>query len=440
MAFVHEQSCECTKSELDLFSVPPTQTSMENGNWIEYHPLTSVMDGSPIEFEIGGSGEDYIDFGNSMLYVQAKIIQPNGNALAAAANTAPVNLFLHSLFSQVDTQLNGTLVTSSTNTYPYRAILETLLSYGEDAKKTQLTSALYYKDTAGQMDTVGLRAGDNVVPNEGLVKRSQHTNLSRVVDMVGRLHADIFFQDRYMLNEVNVKIKLVRSKDAFCVMSDADCKVMITKAAMFVRKVKLSPSVFLAHAKALENGTAKYPIRRVVCKSFTVPNGFRDISHEKLFSGQLPTRLVVGLVTNQAFNGHRERNPFNFHHFNVTEISLYLDGQQQAGIKPMELNYADSQYIRAYSTLFSGTGKICRDEGIAIDQNDYASGYALYTFDLTADLGDEENFNLMRQGSVRLVLKFGEALDTTVTVVAYAEFENVIEIDRNRNVIYDFGA
>ena len=101
MASVHEQSCECrpTKSELDMFSVPPTQTSMESGkrNWIEYHPLTSVADGSPIEFEISGSGEDYIDFGNSMLYVQ-----PNGANLGAAANTAPVNLFLHSLFSQVD--------------------------------------------------------------------------------------------------------------------------------------------------------------------------------------------------------------------------------------------------------------------------------------------------------------------------------------------------
>ena len=95
---MHEQSCECTKSELDLFSVPPTQTSMESGNWIEYHPLTAVADGSPIEFEIGGSGEDYIDFGNSMLYVQAKITQPDGNDLGAAANTGPVNLFLHSLF------------------------------------------------------------------------------------------------------------------------------------------------------------------------------------------------------------------------------------------------------------------------------------------------------------------------------------------------------
>ena len=45
----------------------------------------------------------------------------------------------------------------------------------------------------------------------------------------------------------------------------------------------------------------------------------------------------------------------------------------------------------------------------------------------------------MRQGSVRLVLKFGAALQQTVTVVAYAEFENVIEIDRNRNVVFDFG-
>ena len=179
-----------------------------------------------------------------------------------------LNLFLHSLFSQVDIQLNGTLTTLSANTYPYRAMLETLLSYGEDAKKTQLSSALYYKDAAGQMDTLALAAGDGVVPNDGLVKRSRHTHRSRVVDMMGRLHADIFFHDRYMLNEVNVKIKLMRSKDVFCVMSQADCKVMITKAAMFVRKVKLSPicqSVFLAHAKALENGTAKYPIRRVVC-------------------------------------------------------------------------------------------------------------------------------------------------------------------------------
>ena len=42
------------------------------------------------------------------------------------------------------------------------------------------------------LDGRALRDGDDVVPNKGLVKRSQHTNQSRVVDMMGRLHADIF--------------------------------------------------------------------------------------------------------------------------------------------------------------------------------------------------------------------------------------------------------
>ena len=134
MNFIHEGSCECTKSELDLFSVPPTQSSMEQGSWVEYHPLTAVRDGSPIEFEISGSGEDYIDFANTMLYVKAKITANDGANLGADAAVGPGNLFLHSMFLQVDISLNGTLVTPSTNTYPYRAMFETLLSYGEDLR------------------------------------------------------------------------------------------------------------------------------------------------------------------------------------------------------------------------------------------------------------------------------------------------------------------
>ena len=82
---------------LDMFSIPPTQTSMEQGSWIEYHPLTAVRDGGPIEFEITGRGEDYIDFANSVLYVKAKITANNGGNLAADDEMGPVNLFLHSL-------------------------------------------------------------------------------------------------------------------------------------------------------------------------------------------------------------------------------------------------------------------------------------------------------------------------------------------------------
>jgi len=283
-----------------------------------------------------------------------------------------------------DISLNGTLITASTNTYPYRAMLETLLktllTYGEDAKRS-----LFYKDQAGRMNSVDF--ADDGDTNDGLVKRRAFVRESRTFNMMGRLHADIF-QDRYMLNEVGVKIKLVRSKDSFCLMVAAS-KVKIMHASLFVRKVKLTPSVFLAQAKTLERGSAKYPIRRVVCKLFTIPQNHMDVSHEKLFSGQLPTRFMIGLMDNRAYNGYLTRNPFNFEHFNLNEIALYLDGQQQHAVRPIQPNYEQGHYIRAYSSLFAGTGKLCKDEGLFISRDDFANGYTLYAFDLTPDLGED---------------------------------------------------
>jgi len=139
MAFISDQSCECLKFELDLFSVAQTQASIKNSNWTEYYVLTTVGDDSPIEFDIKGTGKDYIDLANTMLLIRAKIVQQDGTTIANDTPTEPANLWLHSLFSQVDKSLNDTQVTMSTNTYPYRAIMEMLLSYANDTKKSQLT-------------------------------------------------------------------------------------------------------------------------------------------------------------------------------------------------------------------------------------------------------------------------------------------------------------
>jgi len=58
---------------------------------------------------------------------------------------------------------------------------------------------------------------------------------------------------------------------------------------------------------------------------------------------------------------------------------------------------------------------------------------------MSSDLGEDDHFNLVRHGNVRLALKFALALPETVSVIAYAEFENVIEVDRDRNIVSDFG-
>ena len=153
--------------------------------------------------------------------------------------------------------------------------------------------------------------------NEGIVKRHAYFKGARTVELMGRIHADMFYQQKYLPNDVTIRIRLVRNKNEFCLMTteaNMHYKLRLKECKIFVRKVRLSPSVFVAHAKALEAGNAKYPVRRVICKTFTVPRGNLDCSQENLFFGQLPTRLVIGCVENEAFNGHYERNQYNFKH------------------------------------------------------------------------------------------------------------------------------
>ena len=49
---MNPDSCECTKVEVKLFTILPTNISMEREGTIEYLPIVSVRDGSPIEFHI----------------------------------------------------------------------------------------------------------------------------------------------------------------------------------------------------------------------------------------------------------------------------------------------------------------------------------------------------------------------------------------------------
>ena len=437
---VHPASCACGKSELDLFSVPPTQTAIESSQWVEYRPITTLSDSSPIEFVITGSGEEYVDLSESYLQVTAKILKPNGGDLVQTkgsdgtvtgddADVGPVNLWLHSLFSQVDVSLNERLVTPSMNTYPYRAYLETLLSYGPAAKESYLTAAMWYKDTAKHMEDHQL--------NKGFKSRQEWSMGSKQVVMIGRPHLDLCFQDRLMLNGIDIKMRLVRSKDAFSLMGEG--KVKIEDVALFVRKVKVDPSVQLDHIRGMERMSAKYPLCRVETKVFSVPKHNMMANQENLFLGQLPKRIVIGMVENTAFNGDKGKNPYNFQHFDVNYLALHVDGKQIPA-KPLTPKFDDKLCTRSYASLFTGTGFMGHDRGNHISRDEYGNGFTLFAFDLTPDLDEGGHFHLVKQGNLRLELHFATQLPETINVIVYAEFDNVIEVDKARNVLFDYSA
>jgi hypothetical protein len=84
-----------------------------------------------------------MDLANAYLFVEAHIVNTD-------TDVGPVNLLMHSLFSDVSVSLSEKLVSPPTSMYPYRAYIGTLLIYGPAAKESQLTGVMWYKDTHGQ--------------------------------------------------------------------------------------------------------------------------------------------------------------------------------------------------------------------------------------------------------------------------------------------------
>ena len=236
-----------------------------------------------------------------------------------------------------------------------------------------------------------------------------------------------------------MNIKLIRSLGNFHLMADAATyQTNIEDIALFVRKVKLNPAFPLEHNKMLnQNMNVKYPIRRGIVTSFTISQGNMSINKDNVILGQLPRRVVVGLVSNRAFNGSLKCNPFNFQHFDLNHLSLYAGGLQYPN-KPLKPDFESNLYLRSYMTLFEGTNLLNADKGHGITRDSYKNGYTLYAFDLTPDMAEGSHVDPIKHGNLRMDLHFKNALPETVNVIVYAEYDNVIQLDRARNVIVDF--
>ena len=141
----------------------------------------------------------------------------------------------------------------------------------------------------------------------------------------------------------------------------------------------------------------------------------------------------------EAFNGTYASNLYNFKHHSLTQVGVYVDGEQIPR-KPLFLKFSEpgsQNFIAGLQSIFSGTGKLSQDSGNQINRSDYGSGYTALCFDLSPDHCSGDHFQLMKQGKLRVELHFGQALANTVNLIVYAEFQNVIEIDASRNVLYD---
>src|SRR5678816_3782706 len=131
MHFLHPSSPDCCKSELDLFSVNPTQISVSESNFISINPVHAITNTDvPLEFNIPGTSDQYLDPSNVFLYLKVKLVNEDGSDLTETEHVVyPVSNFLFSCFKNIEVFLNETSLGASAASYPYRSYIETCLLY-----------------------------------------------------------------------------------------------------------------------------------------------------------------------------------------------------------------------------------------------------------------------------------------------------------------------
>ena len=299
MRFVNSE--ECAKSELDIFSVPPTQTSIEEGVWDTISPHPNFESNSVIRFDVTGTNSSYVNLAETELHLDVQIRNKKSHHEGYKLNTdriAPVNNFLHSLFEQVQVNLGDAAIENTNKTYAYRAYFENLLCYGKESKQTLLHGDCWFKDEVDFNSTaLEARAANETTGvtqetvNPGFLKRHQLFANNNIVPLAGKIHCDIVNCPRYLISNLSFRLELVRAKKSFYLKGEKadDFEVIIKQARLKVRRMTISPQVMIAHAMALEKTTAKYPIKRVICKPFILPYRSSKFTLSEVHRGIMPT-------------------------------------------------------------------------------------------------------------------------------------------------------
>ena len=433
--------------DLALFALPPMNTAEINKTWVEYRPTCNTQgEFSAVEFHIPGNSLQYIDLANTELHTELAITKENGDPLNTdppnyEESGLPIDMIHHTMWSNVIVEFNQTTVSFSNTNYMYKAAIETILGYNHDAKVNQL-SVIGFTGDEGDFEathpTNPLPGRDASALNGGLFRRSPWFRGNKTVQFAGPILADICNQNRLILNGVDINIKLYPTKDSFHLMTfpnALNCKLVIKDIHLDVCKVDVSPSVMLAQNSLLKkNVTAKYPYQRTEVKTFHIPARQSAFTCENVYQGAVPSKMIIGLVDQEAYHGDFARNPLKFGHYNLASAGFYVDGIPTPK-RPINLDIDNNKYLDGLLSLYRVSDKLWDNTDLGITRQSYKDGLTLIGFDVDpTSSSDFRYIGVTKIGHTRLELKFHREITRPLVCVVYATFPGVIEINEARVV------
>ena len=444
MASIAVNSSIAPLPELDYFRLQHTQGSVERVYFVDKYTSSTDTNSSILEFVIPKSGQDFVDLQRTHLQVKVKLLKAGtgkpGDTVpkvppALADEVGPINLLLQSMFSQIDITMNNTNVSAASSNYAYRAYIPVTLCYEKNLKNTWLTSQLYAKDQ-GDMDSTT----PSSALNKGLQNRSSFTEGGATLELKGPLYSDIWQSMRWILPGIDIRIAARRNIDKFILMANKPEKkyeLYVMEAKLNICYCSLFTPAYNALEAALSVSPAKYPLTRAIVKNYSISQSEQSKVFEDIFSGKIPSKVVIGFVSDEAYNGSFKANPFNFQHFNISFLSVYCNGVAVPH-NGYELEWntifkKNTVYVDAFTNLFDFD---TTPESIDITREDFCNGYALFVFSIE-QAAKSTMLPLYKTGNLRIELKFKTQLPKGIQMIVYGQFPYILTIDKNRQIILE---
>jgi len=469
---------------LVLFQVPPTDFRFQSRREIKYQPVFPGV--QPITFQIPAS-EDYIDLKDIKLEIQLRLTDPVSGYTGIEVedivsgtdgtdsdgtdtrNMFIVNNFAHSIFKQIDVKYNGILMTEQTNLYHYMAYLLTLINFSEEEGKNKLVPQGWVNGAlninSGAM-SVGTANSDKIKTtdtkaysdHQKLKDLTKKVQLKRWHTFVMKPYIPALRTGGYLAPGTALEMELHLNPNTFYLYGTPN-KGSLTakkfptisandiKIQLVIPKITLNQSVYnkLQAERRLASKTVKYPVVRPSIRTYSIPSGYTKWEEDNVFLGKLPDRVILALVHSDAFNGDVTRYPFCFERFRLTHIRQMVNGEEYPYRTlewSNESNNKDSTDDLGYERFLQAMGAYREDKDPMIQPEDWGEGKncTLFLFNNVPSgyPDDPKNRNPQQTGNVRYELTFGSATSNNITVIVWSEYENIIEINNQGGIKYNF--
>ncbi len=419
--------------QVAIFNVKPTDCSVVSRQNVDFGPIAAIRPHAPVEFNIMGNNSNYIDMKNIRIHVKLKITLPNGSSISENDHVALANMPISTIFSSCELYLQQRRVDTCL-LYPYRAMIDTLLFSDTDEMSGELTLGLFDRETFGTLAITDPNPTEGPV-NLRLNTRSDYTADSKEVELVGKVHLDLFKCDRYMINAVQMQVIFRQSTDAFRLLSGSNSteyKVEITDVFLRVPMLEMSNAIMVSHNDGLSLSPAYFPYIESDFKTYVIPAGSAGRNIDNLYLGNIPSRVIVGFVNQSAFNGAYDKNPFLFDHFNLSYMAFMINGMTYPS-KGIQCDFDNDQFSEGLSSIYSMIGDECIRKPV-ISRNEFKAGYALFSIPVEPHVPDEEFTQRRAHGLNGLIIRLKDPVDEPIVVIVYAKFSKVLAIDQARNI------